>query len=93
MRPICDEYTLRCSCTEPAAASRWFGNEMKSCEVSKEAYRRGYGTAEELASISSRGRALDEPPSTWFEFGGGGAKSARNKKGQITKNTKVHEGC
>jgi hypothetical protein len=44
-----DEYTLYCRCK--AAASRWKSSEFKSCEVSTEAFERGYGTAEEITVI------------------------------------------
>ena len=44
-----DEYTLYCRCR--AAASRWKSSEFKSCEVSAEAFARGYGTAEEITII------------------------------------------
>jgi hypothetical protein len=59
-----DEYSLYCTCNEPAVPSRWFMNEMKTCEVSKEAHRRGYGSAEEIVAVSH------ESAATWvFDTG------------------------
>lgn len=49
-----DDYILYCSCTPGNAASRILANEVKRCEVSREAYRRGYGTAKEIALIDRR---------------------------------------
>ncbi len=43
-----DEYTLYCSCTVPATSTRWPCGNMKACEVSRMAHRRGYGTPEEI---------------------------------------------
>lgn len=47
-----DDYTLYCRCT--AAASRWTSSEFKSCEVSAAAFERGYGSADEIATIRAR---------------------------------------
>jgi hypothetical protein len=47
-----EEYTLYCSCGTPAIASRWKSDEVKRCEVSKEAHHRGYGSQEEVCLIS-----------------------------------------
>lgn len=40
------EYLLYCRCKAPA--SRWNSSEFKNCQVSKAAFDRGYGTAEEI---------------------------------------------
>jgi hypothetical protein len=47
-----EEYTLYCSCGTPAIASRWKPDEVKRCEVSKEAHHRGYGSQQEVCLIS-----------------------------------------
>jgi hypothetical protein len=44
-----DEYILYCHCK--AAPSRWKSGEFKSCEVSAQAFERGYGSAEEITVI------------------------------------------
>ena len=54
-----DEYALYCSCRKPAVPSRWLWSEVKTCEVSRAAHRRGYGTAEEIVTICS------EPRGAW----------------------------
>jgi hypothetical protein len=46
-----DEYILYCGCGSNAAGSPWKGREVKACEVSKAAYDRGYGTADEIFII------------------------------------------
>ena len=53
-----DEYILYCGCSRIAVASRWSGSEVQTCEVSKAAYERGYGTAEEISVIHPA-------PTTW----------------------------
>ena len=52
-----DEYILYCCCRELPVASRWKAVELKACAISKPAYDRGYGTAEEmpLARSGTRG--------------------------------------
>jgi hypothetical protein len=49
-----EEYALYCSCRKPAVASVWRWSEVQTCEVSREAYDRGYGTPEEIVQISTR---------------------------------------
>lgn len=49
--PAQEEYALFCSCTGLMAVSRWTWNEVKICKVSKAAYKRGYGTADEILLI------------------------------------------
>ena len=51
-----DEYILYCRCK--AVPSRWKATEFKSCDVSAEAFERGYGTAEEI-------RIIDGPQQEW----------------------------
>lgn len=48
-----DEYILYCCCRELPVASRWKAGELKACEISKPAYDRGYGTAEEMPLVHS----------------------------------------
>jgi hypothetical protein len=43
-----EEYALYCSCRQFPVPSRWKGNEIRTCEVSNSAYRRGYGSPEEV---------------------------------------------
>ena len=49
----CDDYILYCSCSRGSLGSRIRSNEVKRCDVSREAYRRGYGTAKEIALLDS----------------------------------------
>ncbi len=42
------EWTLYCSCTKPAAPSRWRWNELKPCAVSNVAHHRGFGPPDEI---------------------------------------------
>ena len=59
-----DDYVLYCSCTRGNAASRILSTEVKRCDVSKEAYRRGYGTAKDVLLVEARPQdgLLDLPP-------------------------------
>ncbi len=43
-----EEYTLYCCCNPFAIPSRWWGTELLTCAVSNAAYRRGYGSPEEV---------------------------------------------
>lgn len=54
-----EEYTLYCYCAGSHVVSRWRWSETMVCEVSKAAYERGYGTAEEMMAFS-------DPPSWSF---------------------------
>jgi hypothetical protein len=51
-----EEYTLYCSCRRPLVVSRWRWNEVKTCEVSRAAHDRGYGTAEEIVEMNHQPR-------------------------------------
>jgi hypothetical protein len=51
-----DEYILYCSCVKGSGASRWQGNEVMTCSVSKAAFERRYGTAVEILRVRSRQR-------------------------------------
>ena len=64
-----DDYILYCSCSR--GSSRIRSSEVKRCDVSREAYRRGYGTAKEIVLLDPRPRDpfdlspyLDQPEST-----------------------------
>ena len=46
-----DEYLLYCSCRRPPKCSRWNSTELLRCGVSIDAYKKGYGTAEEIVPI------------------------------------------
>ena len=46
-----EEYTLYCSCKGRSVASRWRWGDVKTCAVSRVAYRRGYGTPEEVLTM------------------------------------------
>jgi hypothetical protein len=54
-----DEYILYCSCRKGSATSRWKWHEVKSYDVLKVAYHRGYGTPEEVLPID------DESQDAW----------------------------
>ncbi len=54
-----EEYILYCACQRETVASRWKWSEVKTCEVWKTAYERGYGTPEEIALIER------QPSETW----------------------------
>jgi len=47
-----DEYVLYCSCQTPAAVSRWRGDDLYRCEVSRDAHRRGYGSPDEISAMN-----------------------------------------
>ena len=49
-----EEYALYCSCKRLPMPSRWKASEMKPCEVSDTAYRRGYGSPEEIIPFSEQ---------------------------------------
>lgn len=57
------EYILYCSCGSPAVSSRWRWSELKTYKVSKAAFVRGFGKAEEIALLDS------QIPAAWV-FGG-----------------------
>jgi hypothetical protein len=46
-----EEYALYCSCSRGTGVTRWRWSEAKPCEVSKEAYDRGYGTPDEIVLV------------------------------------------
>jgi hypothetical protein len=48
-----EEYALYCSCSRGTGGSRWRWSEAKPCEVSKEAYDRGYGTPDEIVLVNT----------------------------------------
>lgn len=54
-----DEYILYCSCRRGSAGTRWKSSEVKTCDVSREAYERGYGTTDEISLVDER-RQQDE---------------------------------
>ncbi|HTZ81562.1 MAG TPA: hypothetical protein VMB66_00130 [Candidatus Acidoferrales bacterium] len=49
-----DEYILYCSCRRGSCGTRWKSTEVKTCDVSREAYERGYGTADEILPVDER---------------------------------------
>jgi len=49
-----DEYILYCSCRRGSPGTRWKTTEVKTCDVSREAYERGYGTAQEILVVDER---------------------------------------
>src|SRR5579863_214233 len=53
----CEEYFLHCSCGR--VASRWRGTGVRTYQVSRAAYERGYGTSEEIVAFGK------EPQKTW----------------------------
>jgi hypothetical protein len=48
-----EEYILYCSCRGLSVVSPWRWREPKACEVSHEAYDRGYGTPEEISPLTN----------------------------------------
>lgn len=54
-----DEYILYCCCGNGFTPNRWTWRAVKPCEVSKTAYDRGYGTADEILLVHQ------EPGETW----------------------------
>lgn len=58
-----EEYALYCSCRRFLAPSRWRSTEISACEVSNSAYRRGYGSPEEVLPFADqRAKAIDSSP-------------------------------
>lgn len=57
-----EEYALYCSCTQSTVPSRWLGSEILTCEVSNSAYRRGYGSREEVILTDQESRAMELLP-------------------------------
>jgi hypothetical protein len=49
-----EEYALYCSCRRTGMPTRWKWSEVMACEVSKAAYKRGYGTPDEILQINPR---------------------------------------
>ena len=49
-----EEFILYCTCRRPAAVSRWRWKEVKTCEISRAAYDRGYGSAEQVVEINNQ---------------------------------------
>lgn len=47
-----DEYILYCVCSE-RAARRWKWSEVLTCDVSRPAYERGYGSPDEVLLVGS----------------------------------------
>lgn len=54
-----EEFTLYCSCKRPSVASQWKWSAVKTCVVSRAAYERGYGTAEQIVQVN------DQPREAW----------------------------
>jgi len=54
-----DEYVLYCSCQTPAVVSRWRGDDLHRCEVSRDAHRRGYGSPDEISAMN------EDRPAAW----------------------------
>jgi hypothetical protein len=57
-----EEYTLYCSCATTPARSHWRGDEMKTYQVSKAAYDRGFGTPDEVFAVRRRRTSTDAAP-------------------------------
>jgi hypothetical protein len=49
-----EEYTLYCCCRGLPIVSAWKWRTTKACEVSQEAYDRGYGTPEEISPLTNQ---------------------------------------
>lgn len=48
------DYILHCCCLRLPVISRWKDSEVKTCGVSDSAYRRGYGSPEEVVLFSNQ---------------------------------------
>jgi hypothetical protein len=48
---LMEEYSLYCTCRGSYVRSRCTYSEVKTCKVSEEAYRRGYGTTDEVVIL------------------------------------------
>ena len=60
-----DDYVLYCSCSPGSMASRIRSHDVKRCDVTREAYCRGYGTAKEIVLLDPQRQdslALDLSP-------------------------------
>lgn len=51
---IGEQYTLYCLCEAAAVPNRWRWREVKTCEVSKAAHHRGYGSHDEIRPLTRR---------------------------------------
>lgn len=60
-----EEYTLYCFCEGAHFPSVWKWLKAKPCEVSKSAHDRGYGTLDEVWSITRRPPLELSPPEEW----------------------------
>jgi len=49
-----EAYTLYCNCRGLPVVSHWTWKETRACEVSNQAYDRGYGTPEEILPVSNQ---------------------------------------
>jgi hypothetical protein len=49
-----EAYTLYCCCRGLPVVSHWTWREPRACEVSHEAYERGYGTPEEIFPLTNQ---------------------------------------
>jgi hypothetical protein len=45
-------WILYCSCRAPPASSQWSSTELKPYEICRQAYRRGYGSPEEVSDVA-----------------------------------------
>jgi hypothetical protein len=54
-----EEYVLYCSCRQFPAPSRWKESEVRACAVSNFAYRRGFGSPDEILFVDQRGEPAD----------------------------------
>lgn len=48
-----EEYTLYCTCARPPVSSQWRSEELEICRVSRIAYKRGYGSADEAILVET----------------------------------------
>ena len=49
---LLEEYALYCSCSRYPLPSRSGASEIRTCEVSNSAYRRGFGSPDEVMLLS-----------------------------------------
>ena len=51
-------WILYCSCRMPSASSQWSATDLKPYEICNQAYRRGYGSPDEVWDVT-RPRRVD----------------------------------
>jgi hypothetical protein len=50
---LTEDYVLYCACACPPVSSQWRSDELEICKVSTMAYKRGYGSGEEVMLVQT----------------------------------------